>query len=255
MNELDKEKDLELDDLLISNSDEDVNKSSQGKKIVLLGAVAVVLFVIVIVVFYMLQDDKKSMQSVTLETAKPIEKVEVNSPINTLPKEPSDFGQMPIENQNQNQNSDEQFQKIIDQIKAQQKEQAKTSVPNEVQKPREPIKNTQNIEAPRQDKPTQNVQKTTPSDSFKDVKTNDPKIQGGEATAGFYIQVGSFSKFSPNKQLLEAITQSNFDYRMQKAGDNNRLLIGPFANKKDAQNKLGEVKDRINKDAFIKEVK
>ncbi|MDA3966779.1 MULTISPECIES: SPOR domain-containing protein [Helicobacter] len=255
MNELDKEKDLELDDLLISNSDEEETKGSQGKKIILLGAVAIVLFAIIIVVFYMLQDDKKPVHNAVLETAKPIEKVEVNTPVSSLPKEPSDFGQMPIDNQNQS--SDEQFQKIIDQIKAQQKEQAKTPVAsNETQKPKEPVRQEQTIQTPKQDKPVQNIQKpATPSESFKDIQTNDPKIQGSEATTGFYVQVGSFSKFSPNKQLLETITQSNFSYRMQKAGDNNRLLIGPFATKKEAQDKLSEIKDRINKDAFIKEIK
>ena len=42
---------------------------------------------------------------------------------------------------------------------------------------------------------------------------------------------------------------------MQKAGEVNRLLIGPFKTKLDAQNQLGLVKERLNKDAFIKEIK
>lgn len=264
MNELDKDKELELDDLLISNSEVEETKSSSGKKLVLLGAIAVILFVVVIVIVYMLQDNKLPQASSNIDTNKPIEKVESSSPVgNVLPKEPSDFGQMPIQNQNQSNSngSDEQFQKIIDQIKAQQKEQsqANNNVANEVKKPQEiqknEVKNTE-IVKPKEEKPkVQTNTATTPSDSFKDIKTNDPKLQGSEATTGFYIQVGSFSKFSPNKQLLDTITQSSFDYRMQKAGDNNRLLIGPFKTRQEAKDKLNEVKDRINKDAFIKEIK
>ena len=80
-------------------------------------------------------------------------------------------------------------------------------------------------------------------------------MQGSEATAGFYIQVGSFSKFSPNKQLIGAIESGKFNYRMQKSGDNNRLLIGPYATKQEAQSKLADIREKINRDAFVKEVK
>ena len=80
-------------------------------------------------------------------------------------------------------------------------------------------------------------------------------LTNNEIAKGFYIQVGSFSKFSPNKELLGTIKDLNFKYSMQKAGEVNRLLIGPFKTKLDAQNQLGLVKERLNKDAFIKEIK
>ncbi|WP_301008750.1 SPOR domain-containing protein [Helicobacter sp. UBA3407] len=101
----------------------------------------------------------------------------------------------------------------------------------------------------------QEPSKTTPKESFKDVKVNNPSLQGSEAGKGFYVQVGSFSKFSPNKQLLGLINENKLSYRMQKSGDNNRLLIGPYTTKQEAQNKLSEIRAKINKDAFIKEIK
>ncbi len=249
--------DLELDDLLISNNDEEI-KSDGGKKILLLGAIAVLLLAIVVLVVYLLQGDSKEQEVESFDaTQKPLERVDVQTP---TPQETTDYGQEPIA-----ENSDDQFQRIIDQIKSQQQggnqnlpsaPQAQTSQPTQPVQPAQPAQpEVKSPSLPPQAKPQAKPQKPSAVETFKDVQTSDPSIQGGVATKGFYLQVGSFSKFAPNKQLLGLIENEKLSYRMQKSGDNNRLLIGPYATKQEAQSHLSEIRSKINKDAFIKEIR
>ncbi|MBX7490313.1 SPOR domain-containing protein [Helicobacter turcicus] len=255
-----EQRELELDDLLISSSD-DANelKSNGSKKIVLLSAIGVLLFAIVILVVYMLQGDSKKQES-QIEAQRPLERIEQRTPnTQTSNIQTNDFGQEPIR---ENANADDQFQRIIEQIKAEQAKQGVQNLPKapeskqvaetKAAQPADPL-----APAKSQTKPqaTKESPKQNPADSFKNVKTSDPSMQGSEATKGFYVQVGSFSKFSPNKQLLGVIESNKLSYRMQKSGDNNRLLIGPFTSKQEAQSKLNEIREKINKDAFIKEIR
>lgn len=256
-----EQKELELDDLLISSNDvDDELKSSGSKKIVLLGAIGVLLFAVVILVVYMLQGDSKKEEE-QIGVQRPLERVEQQTQnTQTANTQTNDFGQEPIQG-----NSDDQFQRIIDQIKAEQAKQSGQqnlpSVPESKPAPNTKITEPIAPVAPAKPKETKpqtpkaESPKQNPADSFKDIKTSDPKLQGSEATKGFYVQVGSFSKFSPNKQLMNLIESNKLSYRMQKSGDNNRLLIGPFSSKQEAQNKLGDIREKINKDAFIKEIK
>lgn len=265
MKELESHKDtthdLELDDLLISNGEGDELKGGNNKKLILLSAIGVLLFAVVVLVVYLFQGDSQDSDYNTpnLETQKPIESAtSQNAQASNANQQNTDFGQVPIQN---NTSSDDQFQAIINQIKAQQSEnnpasQALPTAPAATPKAEspKPAQTTQVAQtAPRQER--QESPKPSVSDSFKDVRVNDPALQGSEATRGFYVQVGSFSKFSPNKQLLGLINEGKFSYRMQKSGDNNRLLIGPYGTKQEAQDRLSEIRSKINKDAFIKEIK
>ncbi|MDE5602550.1 MAG: SPOR domain-containing protein [Helicobacter sp.] len=248
--EINEEKELELDDLLLTDSEDEEIKESQGKKVILLVAIGIIIFAVVVFIIYILQSDTQDKPQ-NIGTQKRLENIE-KSAVQQTTRTPQDFGQVPI--QQQTTNSDEQFQRIIDQIKAQQKEQQ--ALPPPPQSPsKEPI--SPKIEAPKEPAPPQNLVKPqeTPADSFANIQTNNSQLQGSEATQGFYIQAGSFSKTSPNKQILSVIKEANLNYRMQKAGNNNRLLIGPFESKQEAQKYLDEVRERINKDAFLKEIK
>lgn len=248
--------DLELDDLLISNGESDEIKSGNNKKLILLSAVGVLLFAIIVLVVYLFQGDSQDKNAQSLETEKPLERLEPQiSQTQNGNQQDKDYGQVPINNTS----SDDQFQMIINQIKAQQNQKDNTSsqalptAPNSTPKT-ESIKPTPQPTQIARVEPKQEP-KASPKESFKNVQVNDPSLQGSEAMRGFYVQVGSFSKFSPNKQLLGLINDNKFSYRMQKSGDNNRLLIGPYTTKQEAQNNLSEIRAKINKDAFIKEIK
>ncbi|MCI5968408.1 SPOR domain-containing protein [Helicobacter sp.] len=261
-----EQRELELDDLLISSADDtDEAKSGGGKKIVLLSAIGVLLFAVVILVVYMLQNDSKK-EEVQMEVQKPLERVEQQIPNTQMSNaQTNDFGQEPIQGGG---NADDQFQRIIEQIKAEQAKQNAQNLPSVPEsnteskmeskqdpKPTEPLKPVTPPQITKPQTPKVESPKQNPADSFKDVKVSDPALQGSEATKGFYVQVGSFNKFSPNKELLSLIESSKLSYRMQKSGDNNRLLIGPFATRQEAQSRLSEIREKINKDSFIKEVK
>ena len=68
----------------------------------------------------------------------------------------------------------------------------------------------------------------------------------------YYIQVGAFST-SPSKRFLSKIKSSGFQYVITKPSRSGlkKLLIGPYNNRITAENALLEVKDRINKNAFL----
>ncbi len=235
-----EEKGLELDDLLISDIQEEDEKETKSKKTILLVAIGIVIFAIIILIVYMMQSGSKNEVDTNAQTNKPVEEAQL--PTMAKEEQNTDFGQVPIQSQNTS-NSDEQFQKIIDQIKAQQKEQQE-ALPNP---PKEQVALETNQEI---------KQNTIKSSETKNVTTTaeDSKKQEVGIAKGFYIQVGSFSK-SPNQKILQTIKELNFSHQMQKAGGATRLLIGPFAIKEEAQKNLPVIKDKINKDAFIKEIK
>lgn len=235
-----EEKGLELDDLLISDIQEEDEKETKSKKTILLVAIGIVIFAIIILIVYMMQSGSKNEVDTNAQTNKPVEEAQL--PTMAKEEQNTDFGQVPIQSQNTS-NSDEQFQKIIDQIKAQQKEQQE-ALPNP---PKEQVALETNQEI---------KQNAIKSSETKNVTTTaeDSKKQEVGIAKGFYIQVGSFSK-SPNQKILQTIKELNFSHQMQKAGGATRLLIGPFAIKEEAQKNLPVIKDKINKDAFIKEIK
>lgn len=246
-----KKEELELDDLLLGNGEEEETKEPKSKKTILLVAIGVVLFAIIILVVYLLQGDSKQTTETNTLTSKPLEEAQL--PQVTSKETTTDFGQVPIQSQDSS-SSDEQFQKIIDQIKAQQKEQNLPNPPKEevvTIEPKPAMKQVNNATTPSvpaaSNAPSASNVPSTPAQPQKANEDETPK--------GFYIQVGSFSKGSPNQQLLSTIKDLNLEYRMQKSGAVNRLLVGPFGTKADAQNQLNLVKERINKDAFIKEIK
>ena len=68
----------------------------------------------------------------------------------------------------------------------------------------------------------------------------------------YYIQVGSFTK-DPSTRFLSAIKNSGFSYTISPAAANGskKLLIGPYQDRESVDRALIEVRDRINKSAFV----
>ncbi len=81
------------------------------------------------------------------------------------------------------------------------------------------------------------------------VKSAAPKIAPSQT---HYIQVGSFTQ-DPSERFLTAIKNSGFSYVIadEKGNGSKKLLIGPYNNRQSADSALIEVKDRINKSAFV----
>lgn len=88
-------------------------------------------------------------------------------------------------------------------------------------------------------------------------KIETPKVQ---ATSGkqYYVQVGSFSKYEPNKKFLKSITDKGYSYKYHKITRNskvlNKVLVGPFANEKEARSALKVVRSSVEPGAFLTKI-
>jgi len=71
----------------------------------------------------------------------------------------------------------------------------------------------------------------------------------------YYIQVGSFSKYEPNKKFLKSITDLGYKYTYHKVTVNaktlNKVLIGPFKTKKEANDAKRVIRAKIEPGAFL----
>lgn len=68
----------------------------------------------------------------------------------------------------------------------------------------------------------------------------------------YYIQVGSFTQ-NPSSRFLSVIKNGGFSYTITKATSKGlkKLLIGPYTTRASVDSALIQVRDRINKKAFI----
>jgi len=68
----------------------------------------------------------------------------------------------------------------------------------------------------------------------------------------YYIQVGSFTQ-NPSSRFLSVIKNGGFSYTITKATSNGvkKLLIGPYSSRASVDSALIQVRDRINKKAFV----
>ena len=71
----------------------------------------------------------------------------------------------------------------------------------------------------------------------------------------YYIQVGSFSKYEPNKKFLKSITNLGYKYTYRKVRINaktlNKVLIGPFKTRKEANKAKHVIRAKIEPGAFL----
>lgn len=75
------------------------------------------------------------------------------------------------------------------------------------------------------------------------------------SSQNYYIQVGSFSKYKPNKKFLDSITNKGFKYKFHEVTQNsktlNKVLVGPFETEKEAREALRTVRSSIEAGAFL----
>jgi DedD protein len=70
-----------------------------------------------------------------------------------------------------------------------------------------------------------------------------------------YVQVGSFSKYEPNKKFLKSITSKGYKYKYHKILRNgktiNKVLVGPFYGPSETKKALKEIRRSIESGAFV----
>ncbi len=83
----------------------------------------------------------------------------------------------------------------------------------------------------------------------KEVKKKPtPKKMTGNA---YYVQVGSFLRYKPNKKFLDSIEDRGYQYKFAKIDSLTKVLVGPFANEKEARGALRNIRSNIEAGAFL----
>jgi DedD protein len=85
---------------------------------------------------------------------------------------------------------------------------------------------------------------------------NIPNQMTDDRERHYYIQVGTFLKYHPNKKFLQSIKDNGLNYQLDVYHNSNnkeitRVLVGPFENKSDANEALLIVHEKIAKDGYL----
>jgi DedD protein len=82
-----------------------------------------------------------------------------------------------------------------------------------------------------------------------------PKVSAEATSGGYYIQVGSFSKYAPNDKFLKSITSLGYPYKFHKVNKNgstiNKVLVGPFKSSVTAKDARRVLRAKVEPGAFL----
>ena len=221
------EENNELDNLIIQTE-----KPSGLKKLLLAAAILLlVLIIIILVTKSLIQPEEKPQSSIILP---PEPTVQTQPPA----KEPL-FEEVPIEEE---QPAEEQVKQVIEKVKEEQPttEGAKAEAP-----------------APEKAPVTEEVieKPAAPAETVTQKPKAKPKPKPAVSKGRYFIQVGAFFRYPPNRKFLKSIENEGLHYVIvegTRAGKPyKKVLIGPYATKAAAKADLGRVKKRINQNAYI----
>ena len=95
-----------------------------------------------------------------------------------------------------------------------------------------------------------------PKQSIAKKEVQEPKKPVAAPSSGsYYIQVGSFAKYAPNKKFLDSILKLGYKYKFHKVTVNskelNKVLVGPFNSEAEARKALVSVRNSVEAGAFL----
>ena len=216
---------------------------------ILLGLAAVLLLLIILFGFYSMSSGEEKDQNVVASQEdvlkkQGLEKIENVDPKPLDPPPPvpqvPQFEQVPIKEETKPESADK-FEEIVRQIK--EKEAALNVDKKDLPAPPESKPEVApSVPAPQPVVATPPVAPKAKSENVNDV----PK--------GVYVQVGSFSTLNPDKRFLDSIEKNGYSYKILKSDGGSKVLIGPFGNKTEAANKITDIRNKIAKGAFVKNI-
>lgn len=90
------------------------------------------------------------------------------------------------------------------------------------------------------------------------AKVSTPKptpVAKATPTGTYYIQVGSFSKYEPNKKFLKSIKDLGYQYKYHKVTKGsttvNKVLVGPFSTTTEAKDARHILRTRVEPGSFL----
>jgi len=210
----------ELNDIILNKG----GSSAGSKKIVL--AVATLGVILIIVVMLMNTLTSKGTDNLPQAILPPEPQ---SNQVDSVVEEPL-FEEVEVIQENQANN--DSLDKIAQKLKAESQKEKITPIHKKIKK-----------------ETTKIVKKTTPKTVAKSTSTTG---------ITYYIQVGSFSKYAPNKKFLDSIHQNGYKHKYHKVTTNSKtitkVLVGPFSSEAEARKALRTVRSNIEAGAFLTKI-
>jgi DedD protein len=211
----------ELNDIILNKG----GSSASSKKVIL--AVATLGVILIIVVMLMNTLSSKGTE---------------NLPQAMLPPEP------------QAQKAEVVEEPLFEEVEVIQEEQTDDESLNKIaQKLKEESKKEKAQKVVKKAAPKKVVKKQATKKVLK--KTTPSKVS---TSGSYYVQVGSFSKYEPNKKFLDSILTQGYKYRYHKVEQNGKtltkVLVGPFVNETEARSALRNIRSNIEAGAFLTKI-
>lgn len=218
----------ELNDIILNKS----GSTSGSKKIIL--AVATLGVILIIVVMLMNTLTSKSTDNLPQAMLPPEPQTKQAK---TIAEEPL-FEEVAVVKEG-SQNNDS-LDKIAQKLKEEsQKEEAQPVVNESAEKVVEKVAKRETPKEIKKDNAQAPVTKTASSETY-------------------YIQVGSFAKYAPNKKFLDSILRLGYKYKFHEVTSNsktlNKVLVGPFYNETEARKALRAVRSSVEAGAFLTKI-
>jgi len=217
----------ELSDIVLNKG----GSSNSNKKIIL--AIATLGVILIIVVMLMNSINSSGTSNLPQAVLPPEPNANVVAE-NELDKEPL-FEDVPIvEESNQDTNLDN----IAKKLKEESATEDITVVP-------EPVVQEPKVIREREEKTVAALKPVKVTPAVKKVVT--PKATHN----AYFIQVGSFAKYTPNKKFLNSITNLGYSYSYHKVNNVNKVLVGPFSTKQEANRAKVILRSKVERGAFL----
>ena len=224
----------ELNDIILNRNDK---HDARKKMLIGIGTLAIVAIVIVIIMGRMSSSAPSQLPHPALpsETAKPVETAAQPAVMPVLPPE---------------SDTQQQLEDIAQKVREQSAQQPVPLEQSDVV-----IIDDNGPELPAH-APAVQPQSVSPAPVASAPAPSSVKQPAG---GDVYIQVGSFSRYQPNKAFLDAIERSGYAYTLHRVVSggqiSNKVLVGPFKDRSDARAHLSDVRRKIESGAFIYTIK
>ncbi|WP_324170723.1 SPOR domain-containing protein [Sulfurimonas sp.] len=205
----------ELNDIILNRG----GSSGGNKKIVLAVATLGVILIIVVMLMSTLTPDAKE------NLPQPIPLPTQQSHITPTQKSEPLFEEVVVVEENSKSNDS------LDEIAQRLKKESLEDIKETVKKPVKKI-----------------TKKITKSTHKKVVNTPIKEVSSAKT---YFVQVGSFSKYEPNKKFLDSILSQGYRYKFHKVKNLTKVLVGPFYNEKEARAALRVLRSNIEAGAFL----
>lgn len=235
----------ELDDIVL----EKFEKKDRIKRYFLIGGSLILIFIIVLSIVKIISDSSSAPQESLIDTNELPTQSQTS-----LKNNENEVEEVPIIDESETK--EEEVQQVINEVIAQEK---KLSQQEKKQASIQPKEKKLKTTKPKQVPSSPKHETTKPIKEKITKKIPKSKIAKSTQQKFYYIQVGAFLKYNPDKKFLDSIKKAGFSYIIKEFNINGkkvrRVYVGPFASRKEASRYLPKIRAKISKNAFITKVK